>query len=239
MRHLVERSVLGRLPLLYLFLFWFDNWRRIGHRHITLPLCVAVLAAVAKKIVSEELEKLNKKIVKEVKDLKGDVIGLRGDENIVQVEKKKASKDLGFVGTITDVNTEAIEAHLKKGHIVVLSPMGVGTDKQLHNVNADEAASAVAAAMQAEKLVLLTNVHGVMRTIEDPDSLISTLTIDEIGSLIEHNVIQSGMIPKVNACVEALKSGVKKTHVIDARIQHGLLLEFFTDQGIGTQILKG
>ena len=191
-------------------------------------------------IVSEELEKLNKKIVKEIKALKGDAVGLKGEEDIIHVKKKKAPKDLGFVGTISEVNTEDMEGHLKRGHIVVLSPMGIGIDnKHLHNVNADEAASAVAGALQAEKLVLLTNVQGVMRTIEDPDSLISTLTIEEVKNLIVHNIIQSGMIPKVKACIDSLNSGVKKTHVIDARIQHGLLLEFFTDQGIGTQILKG
>lgn len=190
-------------------------------------------------IVSEELEKLNKKIVKELKQLKGDVAGMKGEDNIVIVKKKKAPKDLGFVGAVTSINKEALEQNLKKGHIVVLSPMGVNTEKQIHNVNADEVASAVASFMQAEKLVLLTNVQGVLRSPEAPDSLISTLTIEETNNLIEHNVIQSGMIPKVGACVEALKGGVKKTHIIDARIQHGLLLEFFTDQGIGTQILKG
>ena len=190
------------------------------------------------KIVSEELDKLNKKIVKEIKDLKGDVTGLRGDENIVFVEKKKASKDLGYVGTITDVNQEALESHLKRGHITVLAPMGVSVEKQAHNVNADEVASAIAASMKAEKLVLLTNVHGVMRTIEDPESLISTLTIEETLNLIKKMVISGGMIPKVRACIEALNGGIAKAHIVDARIQHALLLEFFTNTGIGTQILK-
>lgn len=189
------------------------------------------------KIVGEELDKLNKKIVQEIKLLKGDVTGLKGEENIVRVEKKKADKELGFVGTITDINKEAINSHLKKGRITVLSPMGVSASKQAHNVNADEVASAIAATMQAEKLVLLTNVPGVLRHAEDPNSLISTLTADEIDNLIKNNVIQSGMIPKVNACTEALNGGVKKTHIIDARLHHALLLEFFTDLGVGTQIL--
>ena len=189
-------------------------------------------------IVSEELEKLNKKIVKEIKDLKGDVTGLNGEENIVHVIKKKSSKDLGYVGTITRVEQQALESHLKRGHITVVSPMGISGEKQPHNVNADEVASAIAASMNAEKLVLLTNVHGVMRNPQDPASLISTLTVEETENLIKSTVIQGGMIPKVRACVEALNGGVKKTHVIDARILHALLLEFFTNKGIGTQILK-
>ena len=126
------------------------------------------------KIVSEELDKLNKKIVSEIKELKGDATGLKGEENIIGVEKKRADKELGFVGTITSINQEAIESHLKKGRITVLSPMGISVEKQTHNVNADEVASAIASSMRAEKLVLLTNVHGVMRHPEDPSSLIST-----------------------------------------------------------------
>lgn len=190
------------------------------------------------KIVSEELDKLNKKIVTEIRQLKGDVTGLKGEENIICVEKKRAEKELGFVGTITSINREAIESHLKKGRITVLSPMGISGQNQPHNVNADEVASAIASSMNAEKLVLLTNVHGVMRHPEDPSSLISTLTIDEVDNLIKNQVIQSGMIPKVNACIEALNGGVAKTHIIDARLNHALLLEFFTDLGVGTQILK-
>jgi len=191
------------------------------------------------QIVSEELEKLNRKIVKEVKDLKGDVTGLKGDENIIHVKKRKADKDLGFVGTITAVDKEALDAHLKRGYITVVSPMGISVEKQPHNINADEVASAIASSMGAEKLVLLTNVQGVMRTQDDEDSLISTLTVAEIANLIKLNVIHGGMIPKVGACTEALNGGVSKTHIVDARIQHALLLEIFTDRGIGTQILKG
>ncbi|MBF0384776.1 MAG: acetylglutamate kinase [Candidatus Omnitrophica bacterium] len=191
------------------------------------------------KIVEEELDKLNDIIVDEIKTLKGDVTGLKGDENVIYVKKKKAAKDLGFVGTITAINKEALEDHLKMGHITVVSPMGVSVSKQTHNINADEVASAIASSMQAEKLVLLTNVQGVLRNPKDANSLISTLTTNEIDDLIKLNVIDGGMIPKVNSCIEALNGGVKKTHIIDARIQHGLLLEFFTDTGIGTQILKG
>jgi len=192
------------------------------------------------KIVKEELTKLNGQIVKEVKELKGDVTGLKGDENIIHVKKKKASRNLGFVGEITNINKKALNKHLRKGYITVVAPMGITADKkQPHNVNADEVASAIATSWKAEKLVLMTNVQGVMRNINDPESLISTLTIEEVDNLTKLNVISGGMIPKVQSCVEALRGGIKKAHIIDARIQHALLLEIFTNKGIGTQILKG
>ena len=116
--------------------------------------------------------------------------------------------------------------------------MGVGKDKKIYNVNADEAAASIAASLEAEKFVLLTNVKGILRNPEDPHSFLSTLTIEEVKSLIEEKVIQQGMVPKVSACIAALEKGVKKTHIVDARTPHGLLLEIFTDQGIGTEIVK-
>ncbi len=191
------------------------------------------------KIVGEELEKLNQRIVAEIKALRGDVTGLKGQENIIFVKKKKAAKDLGYVGTITSVNKEHLEAHLEKGQITVVSPMGVTVEKQPHNVNADEVAAAIANSMKAEKLVLLTDVPGVMRDIKDMSTLFSTLTLKEVDELIKSQVIVGGMIPKVSSCVEALQGGgVHKTHIVDARLAHALLLEFFTDQGVGTQIVK-
>lgn len=188
-------------------------------------------------IVSEELDKLNKKIVAEIRSLKGDVTGLKGEENIIHVVKKKAAADLGFVGTVRDVNREAIKKHLEQGHITVLSPMGVSDENQPHNTNADEVASAIATSLQAEKLLVLTNVAGVMRDPKDPESLISTLNVSQIEGLIREGIITKGMIPKVHCCLEALAGGVPKTHIIDARLQHALLLEIFTDRGIGTQII--
>ena len=136
------------------------------------------------------------------------------------------------------VDSQPILEELKKDKIVVVLPMGRGKDKKTYNVNADESASNIAASLEAEKLVLLTNVKGIMRNPEDPHSFISTLTVEEANGLIENKIIHQGMIPKVNACVEALNNGVKKTHIIDARIPHALLLEIFTDHGIGTEIIK-
>jgi len=190
------------------------------------------------KIVSEELNKLNTEIVDEIKTLHGDVTGLKGYENVIYVRKKTAAKDLGFVGEVTAINQKAIENHLKMGKITVISPMGICKSKQPHNVNADEVASAIATSMKAEKFIVLTNVRGVLRDPKDENSLISTLTVDEIEKLKASKVIQGGMIPKVNSCIQTLQGGVHKTHIIDARIQHAILLEIFTDLGVGTQIIK-
>jgi len=190
-------------------------------------------------VVEEELQSLNDLIVKEISELGAKVSGLNGKEkNIIQVEKKEAKIDLGLVGNIVGINTEPILEELKDNKVTVVLPMGRGKDKKAYNVNADEAAATIAASLNAEKLVLLTNVKGIMRNPEDTHSFLSTLTIEEAKGLIEKNVIQQGMIPKVSACINALDNGVKKTHIVDARTPHGLLLEIFTDQGIGTEIIK-
>ncbi|MFH1457864.1 MAG: acetylglutamate kinase [Candidatus Omnitrophota bacterium] len=190
-------------------------------------------------LVEEELQSLNEAIVKEISDIGAKAIGLNGkDNNIIQVIKKKAKIDLGLVGHIVGIDNTPILDELKKDRIVVILPMGKGRDKKTYNVNADEAACYIATSLEAEKLVILTNVKGIMRNADDPNSFISTLTIEETKGLIENNIVLQGMIPKVCACIEALEKGVKKTHIVDARIPHGLLLEIFTDQGIGTEIGK-
>lgn len=190
-------------------------------------------------VVEEELQKLNDIIVKEISELGAESIGLNGkDKKIIQVEKKQAKINLGLVGQITEINTEPILEELKTNRIVVVLPMGKGPDKKAYNINADEAAASISAALKAEKLVLLTNVKGIMGNPDDPNSFLSTLTIEEAEGLIGNTVIQEGMIPKVKACIDALNNGVKKTHIIDARTPHALLLEIFTNQGIGTEIVK-
>jgi acetylglutamate kinase len=190
-------------------------------------------------VVEEELQSLNDLIVKEMNELGANAVGLNGKNNqLIQAEKKKAKVDLGLVGNIVAINTEPIINELKNDKVVVVLPMGVGKNKLAYNVNADEAAAYVAAAMQAEKLVLLTNVKGIMGNPDDPNSFLSTLTTKEANGLMDNKVVQQGMIPKVKACIEALERGVKKTHVVDARTPHGLLLEIFTNQGVGTEIVK-
>ncbi len=190
------------------------------------------------KVVEEELQSLNDLIVKELNELGAKAAGLNGKNNIIQAEKKQAEIDLGLVGHIVGINNELIMDELKKDKVVVLLPMGKGKDKKTYNVNADEAASFVASCLEAEKLVLLTNVKGILRNPEDPNSFLSTLNVGEAVGLMDEGIVQSGMIPKVRACVEALEKGVKKTHIVDARTPHGMLLEIFTDQGIGTEIIR-
>jgi acetylglutamate kinase len=190
-------------------------------------------------VVEEELRILNDIIVKEISENGAKAVGLNGkDKNIIQAEKKKAEIDLGMVGEIVNIDSAPVLDELRKDRIAVILPMGVGKSKKAYNVNADEAAANIAASLDAEKLVLLTNVKGVIRNPDDPNSFLSTLTIQEAKGLIDEKIIQEGMIPKVKACIEALEKGVKKTHIIDARIPHGLLLEIFTDTGIGTEIIK-
>lgn len=190
-------------------------------------------------VVEEELQSLNAVIVKEITELGAKAAGLNGKkEKLIQVEKKKAKIDLGLVGHIVEINTEPVLEELKKDKVAVILPMGIGKDKKAYNVNADEAAAQISLALKAEKLVLLTNIKGIMRNPDDPQSFLSTLAIEEARDLMESNIIQQGMIPKVKACIEVLDKGVKKAHIIDARIPHGLLLEIFTDKGIGTEIIK-
>ncbi|MCM8801525.1 MAG: acetylglutamate kinase [Candidatus Omnitrophica bacterium] len=189
-------------------------------------------------VVEEELKALNETIVKELTELGARPVGLNGkDKRIIQVEKKRSKVDLGRVGQIVEINPQPILEELKEAKIVVILPMGIDINKKVYNVNADEAASSIAVALGAEKLVMLTNVRGIMRNPEDPNSLLSTLTKEEAKQLMEDKVIQEGMIPKVRACLYALEKAVKKTHIIDARISHSLLLEIFTDKGIGTEIV--
>jgi len=191
------------------------------------------------KLVEEELQRLNDAITREISELGVKAIGLNGqDQKLIQVEKKKAKIDLGLVGHVTKINTKPILDELRSNAVVVILPMGKGQNKKAYNVNADEVASHICAALKAEKLVLLTDVKGIMRNPEDPNSFLSTLTREEAKGLIKNSIIQQGMIPKVRACIHALDNGVKKTHIIDARTPHALLLEIFTDKGVGTEIVK-
>lgn len=189
-------------------------------------------------VVEEELQRLNDVITKEITRLGAKAAGLNGKNDIIMVEKKKAKVDLGLVGQITGINTKPILDELEQHRVPVIIPMGKGKDKMAYNINADESAAHIASSLKADKLVLLTNVKGIMRSADDPNSFLSTLSEPEAKSLIKNNIIQQGMIPKVLACISALDNGVKKTHVIDARIPHALLLEIFTDKGIGTEIAK-
>lgn len=190
-------------------------------------------------VVEEELKKLNSLIVDEIIELGGKAVALNlREKRIIWAQKKKAKINLGLVGEISGIDTKPILEELESDRVAVILPMGQGKDKKNYNVNADEAAASIAASLSAEKLVLLTDVKGIMRNPDDPNSFLPTLTVAEIKDLVRENIVQRGMIPKVHACINALKQGVKKTHIIDARLAHALLLEIFTDKGIGTEIIR-
>jgi len=191
------------------------------------------------QIVSQTLDEINGQIVNEIKELGGKAIGFSGKKGgVIKAKKKEAEKDLGFAGDVDAVNNLALEKAFKKNEIPVISPVGVGADKNLYNVNGDDVASSVAIALEAEKLVVLTNVRGILANKDDENSVLSTIKENEAKELIERNVISEGMIPKVKAAIRVLAGGVKKAHIINAKLQHSLLLEIFTDKGVGTEIVK-
>jgi acetylglutamate kinase len=189
------------------------------------------------RLVQEELEKLNALITKEITELGGKAYGLNGKDNqLIQVKKKDVK--LGLVGEVVNINAQFLLDKLKKYQILVVCPLGSGMEKTTYNINADEAASWISSTLEVEKFVFLTNIRGIMRNPDDPHSFLSSITVEEADELIQDMVIQEGMIPKVAACVRAINKGVNKAHIIDARIPHALLLEIFTDSGIGTEIVK-
>ncbi len=143
--------------------------------------------------------------------------------------------DLGLVGEVKKVNPEILKILEEKGFIPVVAPIGEGPQGEIYNINADDVAGEIAAALQADKLVLLTDVPGILAR---NDTLLSTLAVQEAKELIDHRVITSGMIPKVRSCLRALEGGLNKAHILDGRIEHVLLLEIFTQKGVGTQIVS-
>ena len=146
--------------------------------------------------------------------------------------------DWGYVGSVTAVDIEPIKAYLMADIVPVITPLGKGSDGKLYNINADEAAAAISEKMAARKLVFLSDVPGVLMNPDDPESIVSTLKLTEIEELIKRGVIRGGMLPKIGGALKALKAGVRKTHIIDAALPHSLLLELFTDKGVGTEILQ-
>ncbi|MDO8536568.1 MAG: acetylglutamate kinase [Candidatus Omnitrophota bacterium] len=190
-------------------------------------------------IIDKALHSINQQIVKTLKELGTKAFGLSGRENgLIKVRKLKSDVDLGFVGEVTSVDGTVVKQLIEDNIIPVIYPLGIGRDRNLYNVNADDVASEIAVAMKAEKFVLLTNVRGIMKDKNDPSTLYNTLTVGDISKLIKRGIVGAGMIPKAMSCVNAIKGGVKKAHILDASIPHALLLEMFTDKGIGTEIVK-
>ena len=186
--------------------------------------------------------KTNKEIVSLLSQKGGKAIGICGiDDNMIECEKMTKTDDgqdidLGYVGNITHINPHMLEVLANSGYIPVVAPIGVDKNGQSYNINADTVAGELACALKAEKLILLTDVEGVKSSRED--RIINALTVDEVHRLIRDGTITGGMIPKVMGCVRALENGVGRTHIIDGRIPHCILLEIFTNKGIGTMIMK-
>lgn len=191
------------------------------------------------EIIDRALYTINRKIVRAMRQMGAKAFGLSGRENkLIKVKKLKAGVDLGFVGEVTSVDTTVVKRLIDDNIIPVIYPLGAGRDGNTYNVNADDVASGIARALNAEKYVLLTNVRGIMRDRNDPKTLYNTLTTADVKKLIRKNIVAAGMIPKAQSCIDALHGGVKKAHILDAGIPHALLLEIFTDKGVGTEIVK-
>ena len=185
------------------------------------------------------LGKVNKELVQLVQGLGVRAIGISGkDGGLLKVRKKYADgEDIGFVGDVKEVNAEILYDLLEKDFLPIVCPVGLDDKFYTYNINADDAACAIARAMHAEKLAFLTVIEGVYKDPKDPETLISELRVSEAHKLMEEGYIGGGMLPKLNNCIEAIENGVSRVHILDGRIPHCLLLEIFTNQGIGTAIL--
>ena len=192
--------------------------------------------------------KINTDLVARLNTLGGKAVGLNGkDATLIQAKKHLADVyengevnlvDIGYVGNVEKVNTELIDVLLDAGFIPVIAPTGVGAQGETYNINADSVAGEIAGALKAEKLLVLTDVRGIYSDYRDENSFISTLTFEKAQELIIRGKIDGGMIPKVRACITALSGGAKKTHIIDGRAEHTILMEILSDKGVGTEVVK-
>lgn len=184
--------------------------------------------------------KTNKDLVYLLQRSGGKAVGVCGlDGQMIRAKKLEAEEDLGFVGEITSVDTAVITDLLAKGYIPVVATVGCDDDGNVYNINADTAAARVASELGAEDLILMTDVRGLLQDKDDEGTLISQVNISEVPSLVRQGVIQGGMIPKIESCVESVRRGVRKAFIIDGRIPHSILIEMMTDEGIGTMFSRG
>lgn len=186
------------------------------------------------------LNKVNKSLVQFLEKNGVKAVGLTGkDGGMLNVEKKLADgRDIGYVGNITRVDTKIIDTLIENGYVPVIAPIGMDENYQAYNINADDAACAIAEALGAEKLAFLTDIEGVYKDPKDPSTLMSVLTLEDAEQLISDGYIGGGMLPKLRSCIDAVKSGVSRVHILDGRKAHCLLLEFFTQKGVGTAIIN-
>jgi acetylglutamate kinase len=201
-----------------------------GHR-VTDSETVEIVEMVLSGVV-------NKEIVTNIIKNGGKAVGISGKDNFTIKAKKKLYKDIdiGFVGQVEKINNELIVSLIQDGYIPVISPLGVDDDGNSYNINADDVVAEIAVSLKAEKLIYLTDVDGIYRDINDKNSLISSITVKELQNLIDSGIATGGMIPKLTSIIRAIERGVNKVHIINGTIPHSLLIELFTDEGIGTQI---
>ncbi len=197
-----------------------------------------VTDAETMEVAEMVLNKVNKRLVAMVEELGVHAAGVSGkDGGLLKVQKRYSDgKDIGFVGQITDVNPKILSDLIDKDFLPIVCPIGMDDKYESYNINADDAACAIAKAVGAEKLAFLTDIEGLYRDINDKSSFISTIKISEAKALIEGGIIGGGMLPKLGNCIDAIESGVQRVHILDGRLAHCLLLEIFTKDGIGTMI---
>ena len=179
--------------------------------------------------------KVNKSLVQLLESHGGKALGMCGlDGRLLMADKMASAHDLGFVGEIREVNPEPLKMVMDDGYIPIVATVAGGYDGNVYNINADLAAAQIAAKVGAKKLILMTDIRGLLRDINDDDSLIPVVNVSEVPMLKRDGIIKGGMIPKIDCCVEAVRNGVNRAHIIDGRLEHSILLELFSDEGIGT-----
>lgn len=200
-----------------------------------------VTGAAELDVVRMVLQKTNKELVSLI-NAHGDLaVGISGEDgNLVRATKMTGASgaDLGFVGSVDRVDPRVVTGLLSSGFIPIVAPMGVGPGGQAYNINADHAAGAIAASLGAAKLVFLTDVPGLYEDLGDQGSLLSNVTLDDLRRLLDGGGLSAGMIPKVRSCIDAVEAGVERAHILDGRVEHALLLEVFTDSGVGTMVTR-
>lgn len=216
-----------------------SKWVALSGKESEFVEGLRVTDAETMEIAEMVLNKVNKHLVAMIEHLGVKAAGISGkDGAAIRVEKKIVSgKDIGYVGQVKDVNPELINTLLDNDFIPVIAPIGLDDEYNTYNINADDAACAVAVALNAEKLAFMTDIEGVCMNPDDKNTFISILTLDEANQMIEDGYIGGGMLPKLRNCIDAVKNGVGRVHILNGKRQHCLLLEFFTKKGIGTAII--
>lgn len=217
-----------------------SKWVRLNGGEPQFVSGLRVTDAQTMEVAEMVLNKVNKHLVQMVEKLGVKAVGISGkDGATLKVNKKYVDgQDIGFVGDIKEVNCDLINTLIDNDFVPIIAPIGLDDDFQNYNINADDAACAVATAIGAEKLAFLTDIEGVYKNPDDKSTLISVLTLKAADQLINDGFIGGGMLPKLKNCIDAVRSGVSRVHILDGRIEHCLLLEFFTNRGIGTAILQ-